>query len=51
MADQVSAIDVGQTHGGMLNRVALRHDGFIVECNGKSLAALVPVRTDAPVPL
>jgi hypothetical protein len=27
----------------MLNRVALRHDEFIIERKGKALAALVPV--------
>ena len=29
--------------GDMLNRVALRHDEFIIERKGKPLAALVPV--------
>jgi hypothetical protein len=29
--------------GGMLNRVALRHDEFIIERKGHALAALVPV--------
>ena len=43
MADRVSTIDVRQRIGGMLNRVALRHDEFIIERKGKDLAALVPV--------
>lgn len=29
--------------GDMLNRVALRHDEFIIERKGRALAALVPV--------
>ena len=36
-------MDVRQRIGDMLNRVALRHDEFIIEGKGKSLAALVPV--------
>jgi antitoxin (DNA-binding transcriptional repressor) of toxin-antitoxin stability system len=43
MADKVSTIDVRQRIGDMLNRVALRHDEFIIERKGKALAALVPV--------
>ena len=43
MADTVSTIDVRQRIGDMLNRVALRHDEFIIERKGKALAALVPV--------
>jgi antitoxin (DNA-binding transcriptional repressor) of toxin-antitoxin stability system len=43
MADKVSTIDVRQRLGDMLNRVALRHDEFIIERKGKALAALVPV--------
>jgi antitoxin (DNA-binding transcriptional repressor) of toxin-antitoxin stability system len=43
MADRVSTIDVRQRIGDMLNRVALRHDEFIIERKGKALAALVPV--------
>ena len=30
--------------GDMLNRVALRHDEFIIERKGKPLGALVPVQ-------
>lgn len=43
MTDKVSTIDVRQRLGDMLNRVALRHDEFIIERRGKALAALVPV--------
>ena len=43
MAERVSTIDVRQRIGDMLNRVALRHDEFIIERKGKPLAALVPV--------
>src|SRR5256885_17003293 len=43
MADKVSTIEVRQRIGDMLNRVALRHDEFVIERKGKALAALVPV--------
>jgi prevent-host-death family protein len=43
MADRVSTIEVRQRIGDMLNRVALRHDEFIIERKGKPLAALVPI--------
>ena len=43
MADKVSTLDVRQRIGDLLNRVALRHDEFIIERKGKALAALVPV--------
>ena len=43
MADKVSTMDVRQRIGDMLNRVALRHDEFVIERKGKPLAALVPV--------
>lgn len=43
MADKVSTLEVRQRIGDMLNRVALRHDEFIIERKGKPLAALVPV--------
>jgi prevent-host-death family protein len=36
-------MEVRERIGDMLNRVALRHDGFIIERKGKPLAALVPV--------
>jgi prevent-host-death family protein len=43
MPEKVSTIEVRQRIGDMLNRVALRHDEFIIERKGKPLAALVPV--------
>lgn len=43
MTDTVSTMDVRARIGDMLNRVALRHDEFIIERKGKPLAALVPV--------
>ena len=43
MTEKVSTMDVRQRIGDMLNRVALRHDEFIIERKGKALAALVPV--------
>lgn len=43
MAERVSTMDVRARIGDMLNRVALRHDEFIIERKGQPLAALVPV--------
>ncbi len=43
MPERVSTMDVRQRIGDMLNRVALRHDEFVIERKGKPLAALVPV--------
>jgi prevent-host-death family protein len=43
MPEKVSTIDVRQRIGDLLNRVARRHDEFIIERKGKALAALVPV--------
>lgn len=43
MTETVSTMDVRARIGDMLNRVALRHDEFIIERKGKPLAALVPV--------
>jgi prevent-host-death family protein len=43
VTNKVSTMDVRQRIGDMLNRVALRHDEFIIERKGKPLAALVPV--------
>ncbi len=43
MTEKVSTIDVRQRIGDLLNRVALRHDEFVIERKGKPLAALVPV--------
>ncbi len=36
-------MELRQRIGDMLNRVALRHDEFIIERKGKPLAALVPI--------
>lgn len=43
MSEKVSTLDVRARLGDMLNRVALRHDEFIIERKGKPLAALVPM--------
>jgi prevent-host-death family protein len=43
MAEKVSTMDVRARIGDLLNRVALRHDEFVIERRGKPLAALVPV--------
>lgn len=43
MAETVSTMEVRQRIGDLLNRVALRHDEFIIERKGVALAALVPV--------
>jgi prevent-host-death family protein len=43
MAEKVSTMDVRARIGDLLNRVALRHDEFVIERKGKPLAALVPV--------
>ena len=43
MTERVSTMDVRARIGDLLNRVALRHDEFIIERKGKPLAALVPV--------
>jgi prevent-host-death family protein len=44
MAERVSTMDVRQRIGDMLNRVALRHEEYVIERKGKPLAALVPVQ-------
>ena len=43
MAEKVSTMDVRARIGDMLNRVALRHDEFVIERKGRPMAALVPV--------
>src|SRR5439155_23830575 len=43
VAERVSTIDVRQRIDDLLNRVALRHDEFVIERKGKPLAALVPI--------
>lgn len=43
MSERVSTLEVRQRIGDLLNRVALRHDEFIIERKGHALAALVPM--------
>ncbi|MBI2893483.1 MAG: type II toxin-antitoxin system Phd/YefM family antitoxin [Deltaproteobacteria bacterium] len=43
MPVKVSTMEVRARIGDLLNRVALRHDEFIIERKGQPLAALVPV--------
>ena len=43
MAERISTLEIREKLGDYLNRVALRHDQFIIERKGKPLAALVPV--------
>ncbi len=43
MKKTVSTIDVRKQLGEILDRVALRHDQFIIERKGKPLAAVVPI--------
>lgn len=43
MIERLSTIDIRERLGDILNRVALRHDEFIIERKGRPLAAMVPV--------
>jgi prevent-host-death family protein len=43
MTVKVSTMDVRARIGDMVNRVALRHDEFVIERKGQPLAALVPI--------
>ena len=43
MKRKVSTLDVRHNLGEILDRVALRHDEYVIERKGKPLAALVPV--------
>ncbi len=43
MTENVSTLDVRKRLGDLLNRVALRHDQFVIERKGKPLAAMIPV--------
>ena len=43
MMETVSTLEIRQRLGDILNRVALRHDQFVIERKGKPLAAMVPV--------
>ena len=40
---KLSTLDVRKNLGDILNRVALRHDEYIIERKGKPLAAMVPL--------
>ncbi len=43
MTETVSTIEMRKRLGDILDRVALRHDQFIIERKGRPLAAVVPV--------
>jgi prevent-host-death family protein len=43
MTQTVSTLEIRERLGDILNRVALRHDQFIIERKGKPLAAMIPV--------
>ena len=43
MTVKVSTAHVRQRIGDLINRVALRHDEFVIERKGQPMAALVPV--------
>lgn len=43
MAITLSAMEARQKFGEILNRVDLVHDQFIIERNGRPLAAIVPI--------
>jgi len=43
MTIRITTLDVRQGLGDLLNKVVLRHDEFVIERKGKSLAALIPI--------
>ena len=43
MIEMASMLEFRQRLGDLLNRVALRHDEFVIERKGKLVAAMVPV--------
>ena len=43
MIRTISAVEARQRFGQLLNEVQLRHDHYIVERDGKAMAAVVPV--------
>lgn len=43
MTRKLSTMDLRKHLGDILNRVALRHDEYVVERKGRPLAAVVPV--------
>ena len=44
MTSTLTAMEARQNFGEILNRVNLVHDQFIIERNGKPLAAIVPIK-------
>lgn len=49
MTTTVSAMKARQQFGEILNRVDLVHDQFIIERNGRPLAAIVPISALADI--
>jgi prevent-host-death family protein len=45
MAERISAPEFRRRLGGILDRVHLRRDRFLIERNGVPLAAVVPIET------
>jgi prevent-host-death family protein len=43
MTHEISTLEVRQRLGDLLNRVALRHDEYVIARKGHPVAALVPV--------
>jgi prevent-host-death family protein len=43
MNETITTLDIRKRLGEILDRVALRHDEFVIERRGRPLAALVPV--------
>lgn len=43
MREHLSTLEIRKRLGEILNRIALRHDEFVVERKGRALAAMVPV--------
>ena len=43
MTRKLSTMDLRKNLGDILNRVALRHDEYVIERKGRPLAAMVPV--------
>jgi prevent-host-death family protein len=39
----ITTLDIRRHLGDILNRVAIRHDEYVIERKGKPLAAMVPV--------
>jgi prevent-host-death family protein len=45
MRRTLTTLDLRRQLGDVLNRVALRHDHFVIQRKGESLAAVVPIET------